>query len=175
MLTRFARSTRVPMDGSSPCFVRRRRSASAAERYCVGSTPKPRNTFRHAASVGSSLRGVSPIRANAPTRLVVEGLGESRSRRVVVDAGCVDDAADDRRKALDDVRVITEASHWTQSRRPAAARGRPSQRLKGSHARRWARTHRNGTGPSGSGVSTTSSMSRSKFAAVSNRRLPSAS
>ena len=43
MLTRFARSTSVPMDGSSPCLVRRRRSPSAAERYCVGSTPKPRN------------------------------------------------------------------------------------------------------------------------------------
>ena len=37
----------------------------AAERYCVGSTPKPRNTFRQAASVGSSLRGVSPIRSRA--------------------------------------------------------------------------------------------------------------
>ena len=115
---RFARSTSLPMDGNSPCFVSRRRSASAAERYCVGSTPKPRNTLRHAASVGSSLSGVSPIRATA-ARGSLEGRGESGRSRVVVDAGRIDHATDDRRKALDDVWVVSELSHVTQSRRCA--------------------------------------------------------
>ncbi len=43
--------------------------------------------------------------------VVVESCGESRRRRGVVDAGCVDDAADDRREALDDVGVLAEARH----------------------------------------------------------------
>ena len=71
--------------------------ASAAERYCVGSTPKARNTVRQAASVGSSLRGVSPIGAN------------------------------ECREALDDVRVIAEARHETNlaHEAPQDGSGRP--------------------------------------------------
>ena len=81
MLTRFARSTSVPIDGSSPAFVRRRRSASAAERYWVGSTPKPRKARRQAASAGSSLSGVSPIRVADRERLLAQGRGEAGRRR----------------------------------------------------------------------------------------------
>ncbi len=51
------------MRGSSPCLVSRRMRPSAAERYWVGSTPKARKARRQAASDGTSLREVSPIRA----------------------------------------------------------------------------------------------------------------
>ena len=78
-------------------------SASAAERHCVGSTPKPRNTFRQAASVGSSLRGVSPIRSRAASARRGR-LWRGQAALVVVDTGRVDDAGDDRREALDDAR-----------------------------------------------------------------------
>ena len=77
------------MDGSLPCFVRRRRSASAAERYCVGSTPKPRNTFRQAASDGQLAERRLADPGEGRERLVVEGRGEAGRRRVVVDTGCV--------------------------------------------------------------------------------------
>ena len=56
-------STSVLIDGIEPCLVSRRRSASAADRYAVGSTPNARNARRHAARLGSSESGVSPIRA----------------------------------------------------------------------------------------------------------------
>ena len=51
------------MAGRSPCLTSRRSSASAAQRYCVGLTPNPRKTPRHAANDGSSLSDVSPIRS----------------------------------------------------------------------------------------------------------------
>jgi hypothetical protein len=61
----------------------------------------------------------------------VEGGGESGRRRVVVDAGCVDDAADDRREALDDVLVLAEAGHETSLAReaPCRAQGRGAASL----------------------------------------------
>ena len=96
------------IDGRSPPFVTRRSSASAAERYCVGSTPKPRNVRRHAASDGTSLSGVSPIRATPPRATSSRKRGPQRRRRGAVDDLSGDDAADDRREALDDRRVVAE-------------------------------------------------------------------
>jgi hypothetical protein len=57
----------------------------------------------------------------------VKGCGESGRCRVVVDAGRVDDAADDGREALDDVRVIAEARHATSlaHEAPPNGSGRP--------------------------------------------------
>src|SRR6266851_2819689 len=45
-----------------PFFSQRRSSASAALRYCVGSTSKLRKALRHAASDSTWLKGVVPMR-----------------------------------------------------------------------------------------------------------------
>ena len=102
MLTRLARSTSVLMLGSSPCLTRRRSSASAAERYCVGSTPKARKTERQAASVGSSQSGVSPRRARTAACSSRKAVASAAEAGSVADPDRVDDAPDHLREARRD-------------------------------------------------------------------------
>ena len=65
MLTRLPRSTSKLTFGMPPCLVRRRSRASAALRYCVGLTPNAEKARRHAARLGRSESGVSPMRWSA--------------------------------------------------------------------------------------------------------------
>ena len=107
------------MAGSSPCLVSRRRSASAAERYCVGSTPKPRNTLRQAASVGSSERGVLSEALADGQLLGPEGGREIGRCRGIVHVRGVDDTPDDTGKAASHAWVVVKARHVPSL--PAAA------------------------------------------------------
>ena len=85
-------STSVLTLGTSPCFVSRRRSASAAFRYRVGSTPNAANTRRHGgdARQGSHRPGSESL--ECLFLLDAERIGESGRRRPVPHALGADEA-----------------------------------------------------------------------------------
>jgi hypothetical protein len=62
---RFPMSTRVLIAGMSPLLSRRRSSASIADRYWVGFTPKALKARRHADTDGVSEIGVAASRSRA--------------------------------------------------------------------------------------------------------------
>ena len=128
MLTRLPQSTSVLIEGSEPCLVRRRRSASAADRYVVGVDAE----VSEDAAPGRETRHVRQRRGAEPGTdrglLGCESLDERRRWRAVRQPDGVEHATDHPREPFDDGRVIPE-----QDRAPE--RGSAGVRLGRSVAR----------------------------------------